>query len=318
MAGAFVAVADDASAVYWNPAGLATGTFASVVVDFQAHESGVAADDRDAPAVRGYGTLLAAGVPVIGFGYYRLDEVWLGPIEERVVGPAGQVELARSSESLLTEHFAVTLAQTLAEGLHVGVALKAVRGAASTGGFASPPGREGWLSDAGRFDDAATWMGSAETAFDVDAGVMYDRRRWRVGLTVRNLLEPEFTSHTPNVDVPLERQARAGVAFLPTSRVTVAVDADVTTTTRPSERSWDGPDARSGRWRALAAGTEVWTPGRRLGVRGGLRVQTVDGTRPAGSVGGTVVVWKGVGVDGQFTGAGDGGRGWSLGARFTY
>ena len=31
MAGAFVAVADDASAVYWNPAGVATGSIVSVV-----------------------------------------------------------------------------------------------------------------------------------------------------------------------------------------------------------------------------------------------------------------------------------------------
>ena len=33
MAGAFVAVADDATAVYWNPAGVATGSLVSVVLD---------------------------------------------------------------------------------------------------------------------------------------------------------------------------------------------------------------------------------------------------------------------------------------------
>src|SRR5712672_1843444 len=33
MAGAFVAVADDASAVYWNPAGLATGSTFDAQVD---------------------------------------------------------------------------------------------------------------------------------------------------------------------------------------------------------------------------------------------------------------------------------------------
>ena len=33
MAGAFVAVADDATAVYWNPAGVATGSIVSVVLD---------------------------------------------------------------------------------------------------------------------------------------------------------------------------------------------------------------------------------------------------------------------------------------------
>ena len=33
MAGAFVAVADDASAAYWNPAGFAAGSFFSLVID---------------------------------------------------------------------------------------------------------------------------------------------------------------------------------------------------------------------------------------------------------------------------------------------
>ena len=33
MGGAFVGVADDASAVYWNPAGLAGGAYFSLVID---------------------------------------------------------------------------------------------------------------------------------------------------------------------------------------------------------------------------------------------------------------------------------------------
>ena len=35
MAGAFVAVADDATAAYWNPAGLAKGAVVSLVLDYQ-------------------------------------------------------------------------------------------------------------------------------------------------------------------------------------------------------------------------------------------------------------------------------------------
>ena len=43
MAGAFVAVADDATAVYWNPAGVATGSLVSAVVDFgQAEKAAIA------------------------------------------------------------------------------------------------------------------------------------------------------------------------------------------------------------------------------------------------------------------------------------
>ena len=33
MAGAFVAVADDATAAYWNPAGLGTGDFVSLALE---------------------------------------------------------------------------------------------------------------------------------------------------------------------------------------------------------------------------------------------------------------------------------------------
>ena len=39
LAGAFVGVADDASAVYWNPAGLATGAIVSAIVTFSSDET---------------------------------------------------------------------------------------------------------------------------------------------------------------------------------------------------------------------------------------------------------------------------------------
>ena len=37
MGGAFTAVADDASAVFWNPGGLASGAFFSVVARRESH-----------------------------------------------------------------------------------------------------------------------------------------------------------------------------------------------------------------------------------------------------------------------------------------
>jgi long-subunit fatty acid transport protein len=53
MSGAFTAVADDASAVYWNPAGLATGSFFSLVLDHNTRDEGSA-------------TMLALGTPPLG------------------------------------------------------------------------------------------------------------------------------------------------------------------------------------------------------------------------------------------------------------
>src|SRR6187402_1536034 len=57
MGGAFTAVADDASAVFWNPAGFASGSFFSLVAD---------ANILD----RRSGGLVALGTPPLGLSYY--------------------------------------------------------------------------------------------------------------------------------------------------------------------------------------------------------------------------------------------------------
>src|ERR1041384_681860 len=62
MGGAFVAIADDASATWWNPAGLASGTLFSGIL-----ERRYAVDPSDE------GTLgTAFSVPSLGVSYYRL------------------------------------------------------------------------------------------------------------------------------------------------------------------------------------------------------------------------------------------------------
>jgi hypothetical protein len=50
MAGAFVAVADDATAAYWNPAGLTNGAFMSLLLDYQRTERWVDPSRSDTPA----------------------------------------------------------------------------------------------------------------------------------------------------------------------------------------------------------------------------------------------------------------------------
>ena len=62
MAGAFVAVADDATATWWNPAGLASGAFFSGIV-----ERGAASAPSD-DATLGVSFV----VPSLGLSYYRL------------------------------------------------------------------------------------------------------------------------------------------------------------------------------------------------------------------------------------------------------
>src|SRR5262245_43946844 len=78
MAGAFVAVADDASAVYWNPAGVGTGSIVSVVLDagqFRLGSSPSVQNDED------WGAIAALSATAIGFAYYRAGTYGIPPDE---------------------------------------------------------------------------------------------------------------------------------------------------------------------------------------------------------------------------------------------
>src|SRR6266852_4844837 len=62
MGGAFVAVADDATATWWNPAGLATGPYFSGIV-----ERGYARSPNEETRLG-----VAFAVPSLGLSYYRV------------------------------------------------------------------------------------------------------------------------------------------------------------------------------------------------------------------------------------------------------
>jgi hypothetical protein len=95
MGGAFVAVADDVSAIWWNPAGLATGGLFSMAVDYES------LDERS-------GTGIFTGTPPLGLAYVRTR-----------------------LDALVTHQAGVTLLHTLVDGFTVGAALKFVRGIAA-------------------------------------------------------------------------------------------------------------------------------------------------------------------------------------------
>jgi hypothetical protein len=103
MGSAFTAVADDASAAFWNPAGLATGAFFSLAVDRNT------LDNRSA-------TLIALGTPPLGITYYR----------------TATRELAMVGNALVAHHAGVTLLQSVGDRFAVGATLKVVRGTVSS------------------------------------------------------------------------------------------------------------------------------------------------------------------------------------------
>jgi hypothetical protein len=297
MGGAFVAVADDATAVYWNPAGLATGPFFSVVLDWQDLVWPGGPRRETAGGLEGSSVIVGVATLPVGLVYYRQrvegtgwqqlhrDATNGGPRTETGAGP----QLA----SLVAHHTALALVQTIVPGVVVGSALKLVRGSAAEGG--APVGAPSGTADLDR---------RASSRFDADLGVMAGTRRIRVGLVARNLRQPGF--ETPQgTRLALQRQVRAGVAWLATDALTLALDADLT-------RSVAAP----GDTRNLAAGAEAWWWDRRLGTRAGARVDTAGAGRPVGTAGVSAGLARWVWVEGQISRGGPAAdRSWGVALR---
>lgn len=285
---AFVAVADDASAVYWNPAGLAAGAYFSVVLDRTDAETNT--DSGSAGSRSSW--LLALTMPAAGLSYYRLRSTFVAPASQPASGATHHVE------SLVTHHAGATVVQTLFEGVAVGATLKLVRGLAAEG-------QAGGEAEA--LLDEWDLMGVPTNRFDVDVGVMATRSLVRAGVTFRNLTRPGF--RTPlDAKLHLDRQARAGVSVLLTSRWTAAADLDLTRNRGPF-----------GDVRSFAAGAEGRLTTRAV-VRTGVQVNTTGSDRmPTASIGGTYAAFGSLLVDAHFSAGSDHGfRGWGVAGRVVF
>ena len=110
MAGAFTALADDATAAWWNPAGLAGGSYFSAILEYGRLKN---PPDTD---VKG----ISIAFPALGLSYYRL------PISEmRPLTSTGQTQAIRQDQGTLSE-LGVTVGQSLGNHLVVGSTLKAM------------------------------------------------------------------------------------------------------------------------------------------------------------------------------------------------
>ncbi len=279
MGGAFVAVADDATAIYWNPAGLATGDFLSLLLDHTRAGRWDPGVLQALPAA-GAGTIAALSTNEVGFAYYKL-----------------RVDDARS---LVTHNVAISGAQFAFPGVSFGTSLRYVRGVA--GVRPPPPGAAAATLAGGNLPFDAL----GQHTFDLDAGVLAGTDTLRVGLVARNLRQPHLD--TPGGgSIRLDRHIRAGLAVHAGAGLLVSVDLDLT-------RS--GPDAAGGARRNAAAGAERWF-GRWFALRGGARVNLeAEDPRVVGAFGISVALMSGVYLDGQLTGGHDSPeRGWGVAAR---
>ena len=310
MGGAFVGVADDGTAIYWNPAGLAAGSYFSLVVDGGVGE---AAPDGSPLGTRKSGFLIGLSTPALGLGYYRLRAasvvapVTLLPIDG--AAPNRNLSLAARArvDSLVTHHAGITLVQSITRAVAIGTTLKLVRGIAASTAIAAATAKEALESD------AAEILGKPSNRFDLDVGLMAAGGPLKVGLTLRNLREPSFETADPATRLTLERQARAGVSYAVTSNWVAAADFDLL-------RSHDGFGER----RDIALGVEGRLAPRAF-VRSGVSFNTLedplldDARGLAYSLGGSYAALASVFIDGHVTAGGDRtGVHWGIAARFVY
>jgi len=304
MGGAFVAVAADSTATWWNPAGLATGPYSDIslgrtIVDLEKTETSSARRDRL--------SWFAATLPVVGVSYYRLRIT-----DIQGFGPTGQPSVNRqdtrtgvSMRSLAASQFGLTVVQSLLPGVHAGATLKYVRGTvrvATDDGSRS----DSDLLDAGEDLEG----GDANNEFDLDAGVMVVAGPVRLGAVMRNIRQPDFgTDAAPFV---LPRQTRIGAAIDAEQAggppFIFAIDADV-------RRYTTGAGDR----RVVALGAERWLWTKRIAVRGGARFNTVGAEERAATAGASVAVRNGLYLEGFIVhGGAEAERGWGLGTRVSF
>jgi hypothetical protein len=299
MAGAFVAVADDATAVYWNPAGVATGSFVSLAIDFGRHDS-VPKSTQTVGGQKDTATMVAVSATAVGVAYYRLETYATSAVEPAVTAVQSREEVRRRVHALTTHTAGVSLLHSLSDHLVVGVTPKVVRGSAQRG--------LGGIDVHDALDTAKDLQGRASLAFDVDAGAMVTANHLKFGVVARNLATPSFQVDAGEDPIEIGREVRLGAAWGSNwpalSRVIVSMDGDLLS------RATAAGDRRD-----VAAGVETWWRGQRLGLRGGVRRSTIGDARAAVAAGISAGMTSGMLLEAHVVRGHAAERSWSLGAR---
>jgi hypothetical protein len=303
MGGAFVGVATDSSATWWNPAALATGPFLDLSLGWH-----VSTLTGELPAERDRTSWVTIAAPPVGFSFFRFRVA-------QALDPTAQPRAHREEEgaavplrSLAVTQLGVTLVHSLLTDVHVGTTLKYVRATPSLGvGDVSRSASD--LLDTG--DDVSG--GDARNTFDLDVGATVVAGAFRVGAVVRNVREPDFDAGAEGVPLRIPRQVRAGAAF----------DVERTPSALPLLVSLDADLRRyevgTGERRVVAVGAERWFMARRVGVRGGGRFNTV-GRKDRSATGGiSVAARSGLFIEAHgVRGGDDDEQGWGVGARVSF
>ncbi len=297
MGGAFVAVANDSSATWWNPGGLADGPFLDIVL------ARAVTERTDAlPASRDRAGWFALGTPPFGFSYYRLRATDAQPQDPTAEGMAGR-QRGVPVHSWSATQVGATFVHSLLPGVHLGSTIKYVRGTVRSEHQDGPRTPADLLGLGEEFEG-----GAADGRFDLDIGVLAVVGPVRLGGVVRNVREPEFGAG----EYRLPRQVRVGAAVdiekAGGPPLMIAVDADLRTYL-----------AASGERRVVAVGAEEWLWARRVGLRTGVRVNRVGAAERSVTGGVSVAIRSGLYLDAHVVrGGAPDERGWGAAARVSF
>jgi len=259
MAGAFTAVADDATASWWNPAGIAAGALLNLIVEYgDLNDPPV----PDMPAHRGF----ALAFPALGVSYYRMTVSEIRPADTTATSSGVRQDTGMPSvRSLDLSQFGVTVGQSAGRHLVIASTLKVISA-----------------------------DGDTEPGLDIGAMTIYGL--FRAGVTVRNVRQATFGDG--DAEMTLQRQVRAGAALSSATSTafggaTIAVDADlraIPTVAGDERRIATGGELwTKQRWLGGRAGVSLSTIGeKRTAYSGGVSIAArrgifVDAQVPGGS-----------------------------------
>jgi hypothetical protein len=304
MAGAFTAVANDATATWWNPAGLAAGPFFNAILESSGRRQPVDVDAT--PAWRLGSRGISVAYPALGLSYYRLQINEIRPVtstDEAAPGRQDRGTVPVRLRSMILNQYGATVGQSVGEHFVLASTLKLTTGHAASS--------EVLPRSSASFDLAERLEARRETHSGLDLGAMARFGGITIGVAARDLTEPAFG--IGDDQFTLQRRIRAGIAYgsahgRGADGVTVAADVDLTSAT-----------TATGDERRLAAGAEMWQLSRRLGLRGGIGLDTIGDARPSGSAGASIALRSGTYVDAEITvGADETRRGWGAALRVTF
>lgn len=116
MGGAFVAVSDDATTTWWNPAGLSSGGSFNGIIEFDRVENPASTRAR----------AVAFNVFSLGLSYYRL-----ALNDTRLGDPTGSASVSRKDQGVLNQ-FGATVGQSVGRHLIIGTTVKLVHALGET------------------------------------------------------------------------------------------------------------------------------------------------------------------------------------------